>query len=547
MFQTCKIHCKPLATYLSAVFLIFITYTELSRQWTPIGGTNAHQYYFEIPLLLVLSLLFYFPKIESKLIKYLIPTIPTLTIYLCFDVFYNFLQRSLRPSDLENVNTIFDFSLWLSFSLISVTLVAIFSIAFLLHQAYKTYPAKRFASSLLFKMISLIIIVTVLSSQTLSRYLEDSYIDITWSQQGTIRKNGRFASIIHHGIQEQQNLLKLSKYASPSNTTNIQNTLYPGTLKNHQNIHFIVLESFIDPRLLVDVRFNKNPLAPELAAYLHKNHDFSNAISPTYGGGTAQAEFEILTGIKALAKVRSVEFNIMNGSKASSLANKLRSTGYRTVATIATNSGYFNSPLAYKSLGFDRVYFLEEESDFKKTNGDSVIFDGDALNYSLKLISSMLNESNAPVFSYVLGMYGHGPYKRNLEKRPDIIEIDHEDERLHRISNQFFYRTKALAEHIKKLISIDPNAIIYITSDHLPPIIGKKIRYQHDKYTNISLLLDTATPIDTKNRKYFEIPWLIWDLLTKTEHPRALTDNDMEDIYFRVLAESMASSFTQPQ
>ena len=542
MFQTCKIYCKPLAIYLSAVFLIFITYTELSRQWTPIGGTNGHQYYFEIPLLLVLSLLFYFPKIESNLTKYLIPTIPILAVYLCFDVFYNFLQRSLRPSDLDNVNTIFDFSLWLSFSLISVTLVAIISIAFLLHQAYKAYPAKRFAISLLFKMISLIIIVTVLSSETLIRYLEDSYIDIAWSQQGTIRKNGRFVSIIHHGIQEQQNLLKLSKYASPSNTANIQNTLYPGTLKNHQNIHFIVLESFIDPRLLVNVSFNRSPLAPELTPYLHKNHDFSNVISPTYGGGTAQAEFEILTGIKALAKVRSIEFNIMNGSSASSLVNRLRSIGYRTVATIATNSGYFNSPLAYKSLGFEKVHFLEEKPDFKKTNGDSVIFDGDVLNYNLNLIDSMLNKSNEPIFSYVLGMYGHGPYKRNLEKRPDIIEINHKDEQLHRITNQFFYRTKTLAEYINKLVSIDPSAIIYITSDHLPPIIGKKIRYQRDKYTNISLLLNSATPIDTKNKKYFEIPWLIWDLLTKKEHSRPLTDKDMEDIYFRVLAESIASS-----
>ncbi len=75
--------------------------------------------------------------------------------------------------------------------------------------------------------------------------------------------------------------------------------------------------------------------------------------SPIYGGGTAQAEFELLTGIQALSKVNRIEFNVMQGRNISSFVKKLNQNNYKTIATIATGSGFFNSIQAYKSIGFD--------------------------------------------------------------------------------------------------------------------------------------------------------------------------------------------------
>lgn len=66
---------------------------------------------------------------------------------------------------------------------------------------------------------------------------------------------------------------------------------------------------------------------------------FSLVTSPVYGGRTAEAEFELLTGIQALTKVDSIEFNVMMGSPASGFVKKLTDSDYQAVATIASSSG----------------------------------------------------------------------------------------------------------------------------------------------------------------------------------------------------------------
>ena len=67
-------------------------------------------------------------------------------------------------------------------------------------------------------------------------------------------------------------------------------------------------------------------------------------------GGTAQAEFELLTGIRAFSRINSIEFNVMKGHKTHSFIDKLKETGYQTMATIGTGAGFFNSIQAYQSL-----------------------------------------------------------------------------------------------------------------------------------------------------------------------------------------------------
>jgi hypothetical protein len=45
-------------------------------------------------------------------------------------------------------------------------------------------------------------------------------------------------------------------------------------------------------------------------------------------------------------------------------------------------------------------------------------------------------------------MYGHFPYETASEHHPDVVKTEHEDDRVSKIANQFFYRTTALAEYI---------------------------------------------------------------------------------------------------
>ena len=143
------------------------------------------------------------------------------------------------------------------------------------------------------------------------------------------------------------------------------------------------------PNYLKNIKYNQNPLSKELKKYLYKN-DFSHIISPVYGGNTAQAEFELLTGIKAFAKINTIEFNVLGGNQIDSFVYQFKKNGYKTIATIATDSKFFNSKLAYQSIGFDEVRFLEERNDFNRNPNDKLIFDGDLFKYNINYLKTYL-------------------------------------------------------------------------------------------------------------------------------------------------------------
>ncbi len=549
LMDTLSIYLKKLSIYLLVTFSILAVYLVISRYlapvearsfWLPLGPGSSAIFLFEIPLVLALLLITYFSKIENRVVRYTVPLIPILSLYIAFDIFYGFLRRSPRVSDMQNIHTILEFSPLMALGAIILGLFVPVSLLFLVWRSYNKYTPKIYMLSMFLRVSALLVILLTIQTKSFAYYHASVFNDMPWSQERVIKTNGKFSSYIFFSNREKENIVTLKEYMSAN--IDIYSILYPGSIPSTRNIHIIVLESFIDPRLIEYAQFDKSPLSNDLASYLLNNeYGFSHVISPAYGGGTAQAEFELLTGLKAFEKVGSIEFNVMGGGKASSFVNRLRQNNYTTIATIATGSGFFNSNIAYRSLGFDHVYFLKENNDFKKKDDDVMIFDGDVFDYNLSNIKHILKR-DAPIINYVLGMYGHHPYDRNTKARPDVITSKHEDGRVERISNQFYYRTKALAKYIRNMLSIDPDSIIYITSDHLPSVLGDGVNYKFDSKTNISLLIDGGVPVDVSGKYYYEIPWLIWDVLTEKQNDRINNEKEMERLYFKVLAESISNS-----
>ncbi len=65
-----------------------------------------------------------------------------------------------------------------------------------------------------------------------------------------------------------------------------------------RNLHVILLESFWHPAPLVAAKFNQDPFDPRFLE-LWRQTGFSEAMSPAFGGRTANAEFEVLCGFPA--------------------------------------------------------------------------------------------------------------------------------------------------------------------------------------------------------------------------------------------------------
>jgi len=522
---------KILVYWFANLFILY-AYIEFSHLWVDVGGGSSKLFDLEIPLIILTVTSLYFTKIKNKLYKYVLPILPIIAIYIGIDIFYNYLARMPRASDLQNLSIVWDFSPLLGWMFVLWCVLILLPPALLICEARRHYPNKILFKSIFYRVIGVVALIWGLSTSVFYQFQQKIFKDVVWSQEVTIRKNGRINGFIFYDHQTNANKETLLKYSYSD--IDVIRTLYPSKLVDSPNIHLIVLESFIDPRMLQGIDFDKSPLALELKKYL-QNNKFSTVISPTYGGGTAQAEFELLTGIPAYGKVNSIEFNVMLGGEIRGFLSHLINNGYYTTATIASDDKYFNAKSAYKSLGLQTVDFLGESHP-------GVMFDGDLFDVNLDKIKLIIQNSNAPIFNYVLGMYGHVPYKRDSIHRPDIINTSYSDERIKNISNQFYYRTAALSQYIEELIKIDPNSIIYITSDHLPPILNKDIKYQHSNKTNISLLLKDGHYLPVSGKLYYEIPWLFWDILSKTSHNRHQTtsvSSNMTQLYFKTLADSI--------
>ncbi len=556
-------HSNLFRTVVFLIISVLVTYLyiDYSYLWVKLGTGyqrfNPLIYFIEFPLVIVLSSIFFFPKIKNWSVRYLLPIIPVIILYFLFDSFYTFLGRSPFPSDFENITVIFNFSTLLAVGVILLILLIPIAIGVLVYFSAKTYASKNLRFTLFVRAGGIAVLFFVFNSETFNQLHQSQFRYTVWSPEDTIRENGKFSSFLYYSNQEYQNRKKLTRWSesfinaankqnkeelwqSPDDTRlDIYQNLYSGEVLKPRNVHVIVLESFIDPRLIEELQLPPSVLASQLLPYLNRNKDFSHVISPIYGGGTAQAEFELLTGIKALSKVNQIEFNVMQGGAVSSFIRRLQQHDYRTIATIGPSSSFFNSKQAYQSLGFYEIQYLQDELELADFLDEAPLFDGDLLEQNLIKVKKHFEDNKQPLFNYVLGMYGHLPFARDEDKRPDVVTVDHRDDRLRRISNQFYYRTKAIAHYLERLIELDKEAIIYITSDHLPSILGVRTNYQLDNKVNIALLISHGKTIDVSGKRLFEIPWVIWDLLVGEKIDRNLSDDAMLNLYFQLLSESL--------
>ncbi|WP_198029945.1 sulfatase-like hydrolase/transferase [Christiangramia salexigens] len=355
--------------------------------------------------------------------------------------------------------------------------------------------------------------------------------EIPYNKTMSARESGYLNYVFY---EEAKRNIALKALTQNYNFENRTLNLIP--VKDLNNIHLLVLESFYDPNSFENLSFSENPIHTDFQSFNDKQN-FST--SPVYGGNTAQAEFEILTGAPALSKYGSIEFNLFSGNKINSaLPNLLRELGYSTIATNALKPDIFNSYNAYRSLGFQEQYYITGDTYLKKGN-EWFISDSDLLDQNIKFIDSLLSRaSSKPIFNYVLGMYGHTPYSIDTSINPLKIDVYRNKEvkaeaRLKRSVNQIYYRTRALSNYIKKLNIIDPNAIILITGDHLPSFPGiDDLGYREKDLRKVPFYLIKGTKaVQLNNRSYhhFNLTEIILNFVFKENNVLSINSEERYD------------------
>lgn len=356
----------------------------------------------------------------------------------------------------------------------------------------------------------------------------------TYSDAQSVNDNGRLTMLLYFEASRRAAIGQMAAYRRRGEyEQDVRTTAdFIATNGNRHDVYVVVLESWVDPTLFRGVTFSRDPRNPDFAQLVGDAQGFS--ISPVFGGGTAQAEFEVLCGAPALGELSEIEFDDFTGHAAGCMPGVLHQAGYSTYATNAYQPDYFNSTKAYTGAGFDKIYYpreyaLDRPSYLSIANAsekETYLFDGDLFRQNLAFVARTLRQNpGKPIFNYVLTMYGHEPHDIDTARRPLVLEMKapQDDQQLLRAANQYWYRTQAIAAYVRGLIQLDPRSLIILVSDHLPPLDEGIKSYKDFRYLDNSadsthmnriVVVENGKVIQQQTMHHYQVPALIYNYLT---------------------------------
>ena len=236
------------------------------------------------------------------------------------------------------------------------------------------------------------------------------------------------------------------------------------------NIVMVQLESFFDPTLVNFLEFSKDPI-PNFRK-LKENYSSGYLTVPSVGAGTANTEFEILSGM-------SLEFfgpgeypykTILQETTCESVNYDLKELGYSTHAIHNNKGTFYDRDFVFSQLGFDTFTSLEYMNVKEYTPGDWA-----KDTYLTEEILKCLNSTEHSDFVYTISVQAHGDYpEEKILENPEILVSGLDDEGTTNsftyYINQVYEVDKFIGELTETLSKVDEDTVLVLFGDHLPTL-----------------------------------------------------------------------------
>lgn len=261
----------------------------------------------------------------------------------------------------------------------------------------------------------------------------------------------------------------------------------------HPNIIFLQLESFFDPELVDYLEMSEDPIP--VFRKLMKEYTSGYYKVPSVGAGTANTEFESITGM-SLHYFGPGEYpykSILKETTCESAPYVLKDLGYSTHAIHNNEANFYGRRSIFPNLGFDTFTSAEymPEEDDKNPLGwtrDRVLTDE-----IIKCLDSTEAQSD---YVYTISVQGHGSYPEEPElEEPEITVTGSPTEAK---NNQWEYYVNQLREmdnFVKELTDAleeyPEDVVLVMYGDHLPTM--------------------DLTVEDVENRYLFQTQYVMWD------------------------------------
>lgn len=239
------------------------------------------------------------------------------------------------------------------------------------------------------------------------------------------------------------------------------------------NIIWIMGEAFTD--LSQDEHFSFAPGNDpnENFKKLQKNSIMHGRIvTPSFGGGTGDTEFDALTGALTIdcAPDESFAFNAIKRN-VSSLPSLFNTIGYKTMAFHPGFAWFYGRQDVYPKLGFQDNFFLENIDQPEMKGG--YVSERQFSEIFRNRFLEALNNSDEPIFSYGLDIQNHGPYfyDKYGKNLPYQCTVSLSEEAANNFGSYFLGIKDMdimLGEVYDMIMSLDEPTIMVFYGDHLP-------------------------------------------------------------------------------
>lgn len=180
-------------------------------------------------------------------------------------------------------------------------------------------------------------------------------------------------------------------------------------------IIYVQLESFFDTARLKGVTASADPI-PNFT-YLRENYPSGHVTMPYVGAGTANVEFEVLTGL-SLKLFGPGEYPYKTALKScgcESVAYDLASLGYSTHAVHNNIATFYSRDSALAALGFDTFTSIEYME-----NATYNVLGWSEDSSLLQPILDCIDSTDGPDFVFAISVQGHGKYPKSATQDHEV-------------------------------------------------------------------------------------------------------------------------------
>ena len=302
-------------------------------------------------------------------------------------------------------------------------------------------------------------------------YMKNNIISDDFANLGMAYEEYGFAycftnSIVDNGIEKPEHYNQSEMIMLKSALMDLESH---GETKK-PNIIVIQLESFFDPNDVVGLSMSKNPV-PTFTT-LKAEYPSGYLTVPALGAGTANTEFEVLTGIRS-SYFGAGEYpykTTINHVPVESMCSLLKKQGYGAYAIHNNVGSFYDREKVYDEMGFDAFISLEYMYDVEKTSigwsKDKTLVDD--------IMKCLKDTKSKPDLVYTISVQGHGQYPDGDDTCTDHVQLSYDDKsvekKFHYYVNQIYEMDQMIAELIKQLDAYGEDYVLVLYGDHLPSL-----------------------------------------------------------------------------